>query len=167
MWTATKEAYRRRAFPFGPLVPEEGHYAPSSKRNSVLVPDIQLGPPAADDPDLILSDDSSLPAKTPGETPDGPCGPWSGLYQVKISNANPFTESLLWLLCRDLRRNFSLWVWWSMMLEAVLEDDNFTKQLKSGFRGAWDGINGRRGNENRYLELAICPLNLIFSLLVC
>ncbi|KAL4785238.1 hypothetical protein BJX76DRAFT_186511 [Aspergillus varians] len=48
------------------------------------LPEIKLGPPAANDDDLTTSHDPMLPARMD----DGPSGPWSQLYPIQILNPN-------------------------------------------------------------------------------
>ncbi|KAL2843550.1 Aldehyde/histidinol dehydrogenase [Aspergillus pseudodeflectus] len=56
------------------------------------LPDLQAGPPAADDPHFILSTDEE---RLPPRAVDGPSGPWTQYYPVKIMNPGSFTESIM------------------------------------------------------------------------
>lgn len=57
------------------------------------LPDFEPGPPAADDPDLMLSNDSRLPPYVLR----GFSGPWTELYPIKILNPSSLTEAAFWL----------------------------------------------------------------------
>jgi hypothetical protein len=82
--------------------------------------DLKAGTPAPNDPDLMLSNDPSLPARIiqrPASRPSlfsykpevvTPCGPWLDLPPVKILRARSYVESLLWLICRDMGKDAEL-----------------------------------------------------------
>ncbi len=95
---------------------------------------IEPGQVAADDPDLILTTDPTLPPARE----DGPSGPWSELVPVKILNANSFTESLLWLMCRDIERNDSLFRRWDNMRVIMRDTPRSARRLRPEFQAAWD-----------------------------
>ena len=82
------------------------------------LPEFQLGPPAPDDPDLLMSDDSRLPSfRVKGAT-----GPWTGMYPVKVLNANSYAEALIRLLCRDWNHVNCYDLHWIMLLEDLTDD---------------------------------------------
>lgn len=99
------------------------------------LPDLQLGPPAADDPDLPLSTDLRLPPhKYIGGT-----GPWPDLYPAKVLNHNSYVEALIWLHIRDYNHmnmydeRWESWlqacrVWWPLGV----------RTLRPRFREFWD-----------------------------
>ncbi|KAL3482366.1 NAD-specific glutamate dehydrogenase-domain-containing protein [Aspergillus californicus] len=50
----------------------------------------------------------------------GPCGPWLGLYPVRILKPGRFIEALCWLWMRDrMMNNVSLWMLWDNMLDIM------------------------------------------------
>jgi hypothetical protein len=75
---------------------------------------------------LTLSTDLALPRRHEDEVQDkwswkresvGPCGPWFGLYPVRILKPGRFIEALCWLWMRDAdMRNLTLWTLWESML---------------------------------------------------
>lgn len=82
------------------------------------LPEFELGPPAPDDPDLLMSDDARLPSfRVKGAT-----GPWSGMYPVKVLNENAYAEALIRLLCRDWRHANCYDLHWAMLLDDLTDD---------------------------------------------
>lgn len=114
------------------------HLLPQSKIIPWLT-EIQPGPPADDDADLMLTTDPTLPAAAE----NGPSGAWRHRYPVKILNPDSFTESVMWLYCRDVEHDDYLHCRWSDMQMALRDDTMFTKCLRPQFRAAWDCFNCR------------------------
>ncbi|CAG8901331.1 unnamed protein product [Penicillium egyptiacum] len=79
-------------------------------------PDFDLGPPTADDPDLMLSNDPRLPPYAV----QGMSGPWTELYPIKILNRSSCTEAVWWLLFRDLDHANNYDLVWSMMIYSLM-----------------------------------------------
>lgn len=104
---------------------------------------------AADDPDLILTTDPTLPPARE----DGPTGRWSELLPVKILNANRFTESLIWLMCRDLKHNASLFRRWDDMSTVMGDTPRSTRRLSPEFQPAWDCLQHRGDYADRKLHI--------------
>ncbi|BCS28192.1 uncharacterized protein APUU_61240S [Aspergillus puulaauensis] len=103
------------------------------------LPEIQPGPPADDDADLMLTTDRTLPAAAE----NGPSGAWRRRYPVKILNPDSFTESVLWLFCRDFEHDEDLSDRWCDMKMALRDDAMFTKCLRPELRAAWACYNRR------------------------
>ncbi|KAL2871456.1 uncharacterized protein BJX67DRAFT_377225 [Aspergillus lucknowensis] len=92
----------------------------------------------------------------------GPSGPWSELYPVKILNPDSYTESIIWLLCRDMERDESLLDRWSDVRSALHDNAMFKKRLRPRFRYAWDTLN-MRYNKHCFCGLAYLRKELIDS----
>ncbi|KAL4797702.1 hypothetical protein BDV19DRAFT_358539 [Aspergillus venezuelensis] len=111
------------------------------------LPSIKIAPPRSDDPRLISTDDRALPLREAGDDgagPQGPSGPWAGPHQAQLLNGRSFTESLLWLLCRDIGHYMPLFTLWGHMLCRIASGDAlFPKDLRPEFRPARDALNDR------------------------
>ncbi|OQE72401.1 hypothetical protein PENNAL_c0097G00240 [Penicillium nalgiovense] len=95
--------------------------------------DFGTSPPAADDPHLMLSNDSRLPPYIP----EGMSGPWTELYPIKILNRSSFTEAVLWLCFRDLDHANGLDTQWVDMLgSARKHPEGIT--LSPKFQAMWE-----------------------------
>ena len=82
------------------------------------MPDLELGLPAPNDPNLILTSDTRLPPNTIR----GGCGPWdSSLYPVKALTAPRFTEALILLECRDYGNRNGHETFWDVNLTYMAE----------------------------------------------
>ncbi|KAL4960386.1 uncharacterized protein BDV14DRAFT_204804 [Aspergillus stella-maris] len=145
-----------------------------ARRTSILpwLPEIKFAPAMAvtgegggekrdRDPHLILSDDSAV--LRPSQTDGGPCGPWNspelGGARAQFLHANAFTESLIWLFCRDFEHNDCLWPLWVIMLYELRDDPDgdgsmrFKKTLRPDFQSAWDWFNNPNQQGNCMLKL--------------
>ncbi|KAI9373512.1 hypothetical protein BJX61DRAFT_541664 [Aspergillus egyptiacus] len=127
---------------------KSGQYLLSLHAQSSLLwwlPELQPGPPAADDPDLTLSNDSKLPPYAE----NGGTGPWPGdLHPVKILNPNSFTEAVIMLYCRDSARDLRLYSVWIRIMSSLMDADGILgqrveKHLRPKFQLAWDCFNQR------------------------
>ncbi|KAL4749330.1 hypothetical protein BDW72DRAFT_204872 [Aspergillus terricola var. indicus] len=127
---------------------ELGQYLLSLHMQSSLLwwlPRLQPGAPAADDPDLTLSNDPKLPPYSE----NGGSGPWaSNFYPVKILNPNSLTEAVIMLHCRDTAREHRLYTLWSFMLCFLGDADGslgerHEKHLRPKFHLAWECLNVR------------------------
>ncbi|KAL3470337.1 hypothetical protein BJX99DRAFT_264329 [Aspergillus californicus] len=142
---------------FHPVAPTHFHL-PSDRTVSLYtksymlwwLPDLQNGPPATDNRNLILSTDSAqLPAagerswpgpRTDPVVPDeiyaeaygeayaymenlrvGCSGPWTELYPVKILRPRSFIEAVILCWCRDLYHAEGADQMWEWMIEALGE----------------------------------------------
>ncbi|KAL4797705.1 hypothetical protein BDV19DRAFT_387133 [Aspergillus venezuelensis] len=140
------------------------------RRSFILpwLPEIKLARDGDQDPHCILSNDcSALPPPAKGFDPfaawNGPCGPWDspglGDAPAQLLNANAFTESLIWLFCRDLEHNDCLWPLWVTMLYEIRDDPDgdgsarFKKTLRPDFQSAWDWFNNPNQQGNCMLKL--------------
>ncbi|KAL4908562.1 hypothetical protein BDW74DRAFT_175244 [Aspergillus multicolor] len=104
------------------------------------LPDIQAGPPAANDAAFMLSNDPRLPPCLD----EGGSGPWLGVDDtpVKIMKINSLTEAVMWLWCQDSALRILQVCWMAVLKE--LEDEpegrhtKVTKKLRPDFQYAWD-----------------------------
>ncbi|KAL2834591.1 hypothetical protein BJY01DRAFT_253039 [Aspergillus pseudoustus] len=130
-------------------------------------PQLQPGPPAPNDPHLILSNDCCLPPESipePSAVPYsdlrvfGPSGPWEALYPVKILNLGSYIESIIWLLCRDMNPDEKgevpdlMWRWWNVSRNL--------RPMRSGslgdrFRPAWEEMIRDHGKVHGPVVLAL------------
>jgi hypothetical protein len=102
------------------------------------LPDLQAGPPAADDPHFILSTDEE---RLPPRAVDGPSGPWTQYYPVKIMIPGSFTESIMMCGCRDYNHPTGFDSLWRFMLLYLLEEHSCEKPVRSEFRTLWNHYN--------------------------
>ncbi|KAL2853273.1 hypothetical protein BJY01DRAFT_78668 [Aspergillus pseudoustus] len=100
------------------------------------LPELKVGSPAQEDPDFMLSTDPSLP-KSRG----GAWGPWTELHPVKIQNRASYTESFLWLSCRDIDRDNNLGMRWMAMWRRLLDVEMWVQMLREKWHPIWgDGM---------------------------
>lgn len=108
------------------------------KQSDLLLPDFELGPPAADDRYFTLSNDERLPPK--GII--APAGPWpSHFYPVKIPTAACIIETTMFLCCRDYKADnhdyFSRW--WGDLVHALnfMHENVNDQDLLPHFQSHW------------------------------
>lgn len=121
------------------------------------LPDIQLGPPVDDDPNLMLSNDPQLlPFKKGGSS-----GPWIGLYPIKALKPSPLAEAIILLLCRDygdVKHVYRGWVRMSCALVGqkghTMNREAIERSLKPQFLPVWHSFTccGPEG-QNIYIPL--------------
>ncbi|CRL28558.1 unnamed protein product [Penicillium camemberti] len=102
------------------------------------LPDFEPGPPAADDPDLMLSNDSRLPPYVLR----GFSGPWTELYPIKILNPSSFTEAAWWLTFRDIDYANGYEYRWTDMVLASMQSythphRTMERTLRPKFQAMW------------------------------
>ncbi|KAL4919442.1 hypothetical protein BDW62DRAFT_199754 [Aspergillus aurantiobrunneus] len=109
-----------------------------------------------DDPHIMLSTDPAFPKRVEY---CGPSGPWTSLEPVRILKPNSFTESLIWLYCRDIDRS-DLQNRWRKMIKSSLNSPKreVQKCLSKVFQPAWECINGC---QSRWSEMLILREKLI------
>ncbi|RDW76805.1 uncharacterized protein DSM5745_06797 [Aspergillus mulundensis] len=121
------------------------------------LPDWHHGPPAAQDPHLILTNDPRLPPAYNNGNVVGPTGPWLGFPGCLTLNPSAFTESILYLRVRDMlppnRGSHPLEKVWRAMQYAMSDYGTpgqrpntgpYRRTLRPEFQLAWDYLNGRR-----------------------
>ncbi|CAI7665982.1 unnamed protein product [Penicillium glandicola] len=116
------------------LYPKSGHLW--------WLPDFELGPPAADDPDLMLSNDLRLPPFAE----KGFSGPWTELYLIKILNPSSFTEAVWYLIFRDLGyANMHETIWLDMIVPLMESHTHphrtIKRTLRPRFQAMWEEFN--------------------------
>ena len=116
------------------------------------LPDLELGLPAPNNPNFILTSDK----RHPPEFLRGGCGPWdSSLYPVKALTAPRFTEALILLWCRDYGTTSNYAGFWDVSLGYMAEyvydrgfiksediDPKFLPVLQTSCL-KWDGPTGK------------------------
>ncbi|RDW68881.1 uncharacterized protein DSM5745_08641 [Aspergillus mulundensis] len=119
------------------------------------LPDIPRGAPHQN-MDVMLSTDSTVP-NAGGLVPNGPTGPWSRRYPMRVLNPVSFTESYIWLECRDYERDDRFMELWANMLHELYDDAIFKKCLRPRFMPVWEGYVANRtlepGRPHPYLPL--------------
>ncbi|KAJ5940561.1 hypothetical protein N7516_000729 [Penicillium verrucosum] len=96
------------------------------------LPDFGTSAPAADDPHLILSNDS----RHPPYVFNGMSGPWTEVYPVKVLTRSSFTEAALWLLFRDFEHANGLYFQWlDLIIVAKTHPEGIT--LPPRFQAMW------------------------------
>ncbi|RDW61120.1 uncharacterized protein DSM5745_10618 [Aspergillus mulundensis] len=124
------------------------------------MPDIQPGPPAANDEHFTLSNDPSLPAKK-ARPPwkNGfvtTCGPWSELRGIKILTPSAYLYSIMWCLLRDMgpdaEEDRPLRDRWSELGRHLWGRSNL---VHGRFRDSWREISANAGVEYRPVTLAL------------
>lgn len=116
---------------------------------------------------LTTSNDPRLPPPNGGPEPDsqGPTGPWTNLYPVRIQNPDAFTEGAIYMLALHMDKDLSN----SNYLRRIYEDiihrivyralypfkPEYYRTLQPKFRWAWQYINneGRPKGHDRYAAL--------------
>ncbi|RDW65729.1 uncharacterized protein DSM5745_09468 [Aspergillus mulundensis] len=118
------------------------------------LPELQTGPPAADDPHLMLSNDPRLPPASHQGS-----GPWGDdFHPIKILNPNSLTEAAIFLYCRDAARKHCLTALWVRMMRRLGDVDGVspTKHLsRPDFQVAWDCLNQRGPGIFIYREIQL------------
>ncbi|KAJ5591894.1 uncharacterized protein N7459_002263 [Penicillium hispanicum] len=117
------------------------------------LPDFQLGPPAVDDPDLLLSTDMRIPPYRFASN----IGPWIDLYPVKALNQNSYLEAMLRLYIRDCDHMNSFDECWLYFIHRCEEDREFSEQkepmikrtMRPSFHKFWHARFERSPAENR------------------
>ncbi|KAJ6130838.1 hypothetical protein N7512_003618 [Penicillium capsulatum] len=107
------------------------------------VPDPVLEHPEKDDSFFTLTND---PEALPNGRNDGPSGPWTGLYPIRILKPVHMTEALMFLECRDFK-GLDFWMRWRLLLNQLLENsDNPNTYIKKTLRPVlqpyWEWLNG-------------------------
>ncbi|GAE00223.1 hypothetical protein PVAR5_8961 [Paecilomyces variotii No. 5] len=126
------------------------------KKSGLLwrLPDFEMGPPAADDRHLMLSNDERLP---PGQAVFGGSGPWPpSLYPVKIPTAACIIETYILLSCRDWDSDqngyFSSWQMSLFRILVEVQDKYFNDEdLLPDFRPYWQ--TPAPGRNHKFFEL--------------
>ncbi|PLB48370.1 hypothetical protein P170DRAFT_476988 [Aspergillus steynii IBT 23096] len=137
------------------------------------LPELRIGPPAVDDPDLMLwrlrnNTDSLLPSYSEDPLYVQPAI-WEDLPQyseihsgqserdnhpIKILNQNSLVEACIMLYCRDWARNEHLKVLWGHMLTELSDRApcRTKKNVRARFKRAWDSLNFRIVTRRGFFE---------------
>ncbi|KAL3462268.1 hypothetical protein BJX64DRAFT_288599 [Aspergillus heterothallicus] len=95
------------------------------------IPDLQAGPPAANDPHIVLSTNGAV---IPQRIEDGASGPWYQLYPVKVLNADTFTDVVILLSCRDFDVPSAFDTLWRYYLIDVQDHKGCEKKIRPEFQ---------------------------------
>ncbi|KAL3480721.1 hypothetical protein BJX99DRAFT_254388 [Aspergillus californicus] len=139
------------------------------------LPDYTVGPPATDDPNLMLSNDPKLPAFYEDVEGEGPSGPWTGVYPMKILNPNALTKATIFLMARDWaeppimtgKQSESPCEQWEEMSVHLSESHRprvpgYIRELEPMYQLVWDSLEFRGSPEyDMYV-----PLILLRELLI-
>ncbi|BCS25499.1 uncharacterized protein APUU_50210S [Aspergillus puulaauensis] len=108
---------------------------------------------------LTTSTEPQLPPPTGGPEPDcqGPTGPWTNLYPIRIQNPVAFTEGALYMLALHMDKDLSNSNYLRHLYEDILLSyrPEYYRTLQPKFEWAWQYINDYRrpGGHDRYAPL--------------
>ncbi|RDW68907.1 uncharacterized protein DSM5745_08667 [Aspergillus mulundensis] len=121
-----------------PKHPKSEHHFHTELQNVVIhimrktdllwwLPRMTLDMPDKNHAYLTVSTNRCLPQRGANQDDEegGPCGPWRGLYPVRILKPGRLIEALCWLWMRDCREfgdgSVSRWIMWNSMLVGMRE----------------------------------------------